>query len=259
MDLATLIGQLAAIGMLLWALWVSTGGNLFVYWDMPSAVLVIGGAIFVTMSSVMLGQFLSIFKVIKKTVFAKETPLVDLVKLIVDLGEMARRDGILSLENVAKDIQDPFLANGVRLVVDGTDAADIDSIMNAELEAADARHAKGKQVLDLFAKYAPAFGMIGTLVGLVAMLKNMDDPKKIGPGMAVALLTTLYGAILANMWFLPLADKLNLRNEYELMSQTIIIKGLLALHAGDNPRVIMAKLSVYLPPKEREELNAKFG
>lgn len=259
MDLATLIGQMAAAGMLIWSLWVSTGGDLFVYWDTPSAILVIGGAIFVTLSSVMLGQFLSVAGVVRNVVFAKERSLPDLIAEIVEISELARRNGILALDEVAKNLKDKFLANGIRLVVDGADAAVIEAVLNDELEALDMRHAKGKQVLDLLAKYAPAFGMIGTLVGLVAMLKNMDDPKKIGPGMAVALLTTLYGAIIANQFILPLADKLNLRNERELLANTLIIKGLLSLQAGDNPRVTLAKLASFLPLREREKLAARLG
>jgi chemotaxis protein MotA len=257
LDLATLIGQIAATVLLIWSLYMSAGGNLVAYWDQPSAMMVIGGAIFVTLSSLMLGQFLSFFKVLKNTVLNRQMSVSDVIVQMVSLSEIARRDGVLSLENRAKEISDPFLANGIRLVVDGVDAGVIESIMNSELEAIDTRHAKGKQILDLLAKYAPAFGMIGTLVGLVAMLKNMDDPKKIGPGMAVALLTTLYGAVMANVLFLPLADKLSLRNEQEMLVRTVMIKGLLSLQAGDNPRVTQAKLAAYLSRKERQELEKR--
>ncbi len=240
--------------MFTWALWMSCGGDLKVYWDQPSAILVVGGAIFVTLSSVMLGQFLSFFRVMKNTVLSKTQTVGSVIQEMVKLSEIARRDGVLALENQSKETPDPFLANGLRLVVDGVEAADIEAVMNSELEAMDARHATGKRILDLLAKYAPAFGMIGTLVGLVAMLKNMDDPKKIGPGMAVALLTTLYGAILANMLLLPLADKLSLRNEQEVLIRTVIIKGLLSIQAGDNPRVTQARLSAYLTPRERADM-----
>src|SRR5690606_29792633 len=154
------------------------------------------------------------------------------------------------------ELEDEFLANGLRMVVDGTNAEEIEKILTAELEAIDQRHSQGKGILDLFAKYAPAFGMIGTLMGLVAMLLNMDDPKKIGPGMAVAVLTTFYGAVIANMICLPLGDKLSYRHEEEMLLRTIMLKGILALQAGDNPRMIQSKLAVYLPVRHREALNA---
>lgn len=256
MDLATTIGMLAAFGLFTWALWSSAGGDVTVYLDKPSVIMVVGGAIFVTLSSVVMNQFLSFARVMKNAFLVKKTSLPELIAQIVSLSETARRDGILSLESAVKNLDDEFLANGIRLVVDGTDAEDIEKILTAELDAIDQRHAQGKQVLDLLGKYAPAFGMIGTLVGLVSMLKNMNDPKAIGPGMAVALLTTLYGAVLANMVFLPLADKLSIRNEHEMLLRQVMIKGLLSLQAGDNPRVTQAKLAVYLPIRERQKVSA---
>ena len=259
MDIASLIGFFAAAGMFMWALWSGSKGDLGTFWDTASAVLVIGGAVFVTLASNLLERFLSLAKVIKNAFFAKKYSIGSTIAQIVQLSETARRDGILSLESAVKDMDDQFLANGIRLVVDGTDAEDIEKILVAELEGIDQRHAQGKMVLDLLAKYAPAFGMIGTLVGLVCMLKNMDDPSAIGPGMAVALLTTLYGAVMANVLFLPMADKLAARNEQEILLRTVMIKGLLSLQAGDNPRVTQAKLAVYLPIVQRAKLAEETG
>jgi chemotaxis protein MotA len=259
LDLATTIGTLAALGMFIWALWSGSGGALNTFWDSPSAILVIGGAVFVTLAANLLDRFLALGRILKNAFLAKKVSITHAIKEIVALSETARRDGILSLESAVKDMDDEFLANGIRLVVDGTDADDIEKILTAELEAIDERHAQGKAVLELLGKYAPAFGMIGTLVGLVCMLKNMEDVSKIGPGMAVALLTTLYGAVLANVLFLPMADKLSTRNDQEILLRTVMIKGLLSLQAGDNPRVTQAKLAVYLPIPERQKLIAATG
>ena len=254
MDLATVIGLLAAGGMLLWALWSGSGGELVVFWDTGSAVLVLGGSLFVVMATQALDKFLSLFSIMKRSVLIKRQSPSHTIEQIVRLGELARREGVLSLENALGDVDDEFLANGIRLVVDGTAAAEIEQILEAELDSMDQRHAQGKGILDLFGKYAPSMGMIGTLIGLVAMLKNMSDPSQIGAGMAIALLTTMYGAILANMVFLPLADKLSYRHEEEMLLRTVMMKGILSLQTGDNPRVTQAKLAVFLPANLRDSI-----
>ncbi len=256
MDIATIIGTIAAIGMCVWSLWSGTGGNLSVYWDTPSFILVIGGTIFTVLNTQALDKFLAMFKIVRRGFFPGTQSIPKTIEQIVQLGEVARREGVLSLEKSLSGIQDKFLSSGVQLVIDGTAAPEIEQILTAEMEALDQRHSQGKNILEVTAKYAPAFGMIGTLMGLVAMLKNMDDPKKIGPGMAVAILTTFYGAIIANVLCLPLADKLSYRHEEEMLLKTVILKGILSLQAGDNPRVTQAKLSVYLPIKTREEILA---
>lgn len=174
--------------------------------------------------------------------------------MFVQLAEAARRDGMLALQGQLEKVKDLFSVNALQLIIDGSDPALVKESTDFEMAAIDARHAEGKQVLDLMAKYGPAYGMIGTLVGLVVMLQNMDDPKKIGPGMAVALLTTLYGAVVANMFCLPLADKLSNRHGQEMMSMTIIQAAVLGIQAGENPRVLQGKLAVFLTPKQRAEL-----
>jgi chemotaxis protein MotA len=259
MDLASLIGLLAAMGMVVWSLWVGTGGQLSVYWDTPSVILVFGGTLFTVLNTQALDKFLAFWKIVRRSFFHGRCSVAKTIEQIVRLGEMARREGVLSLENAMGEIDDQFLKNGVQLVVDGTAAPEIEQIMSAELEALDQRHSQGKNFLDLTAKYAPAYGMIGTLMGLVAMLKNMDDPKKIGPGMAVAILTTFYGAMIANVFCLPMADKLNYRHEEEMLARTVMLKGILALQAGDNPRVIQAKLAVYLATDVRQKIEGGGG
>jgi chemotaxis protein MotA len=252
MDLATTIGLLAAMGMVVWSLWSGTSGQVGVYWDTPSVILVVGGTVFTLLNTQALNKFANLFGVIRLGFFPKTPSISKIIGQIVRLGELARREGVLSLEKSLGDIKDEFLANGIRLVVDGTSAPEIEQILTAEMEAMDQRHSQGKGVLDLAAKYAPAYGMIGTLMGLVAMLKNMDDPKKIGPGMAVAILTTFYGAMIANVFCLPMSDKLSYRHEEEMLVKTVILKGILSLQAGDNPRVTQAKLSVYLSIDDRK-------
>ncbi len=179
-----------------------------------------------------------------------------LIQELVKLADVARREGILSLQNTISEMKDTFLQNGLQMVVDGTEGDTVKQVLEFELEAIEQRHQEGKGVLDLFGKYAPAFGMIGTLVGLVVMLKNMDDPSKIGPGMAIALLTTMYGAVLANVICLPLADKLNAKHDEEMLSLEIAKAGIMGLQAGDNPRVLEMKLAVFLSPKQRTKLAA---
>ncbi len=254
MDIASVVGLLASIGMVVWSLWAGTGGAVGVYWDTPSAILVLGGTLFTVLNTQSLDRFLGVFKVVKLHFFSKSQTVAQTIELIVKLGELARREGVLSLENHLNEVQDEYLANGIRLVIDGTAASEIEAILAGEMEALDQRHSQGKNILDLTAKYAPAFGMIGTLMGLVAMLSNMDDPKAIGPGMAVAILTTFYGAVIANVFCLPTSDKLSYRHEEEMLLKTVMLKGILSLQAGDNPRVTQAKLSVYLPPRTRDKI-----
>jgi len=255
MDLATWVGLFAAIGMLIWALWDGAGGSLQLFWNTPSAVLVLGGTLFVVLMSQALDKFLALFSVLKQSLFTRRQSIPNTINQIVKLGELARREGVLSLENALGDIDDEFLANGIRLVIDGTAANEIEQILDAELDAMDGRHGQGRAILETFGKYAPALGMIGTLIGLVAMLQNMNDPSQIGGGMAVALLTTMYGAILANVVFLPLADKLSYRHEEEMLLRTVMVRGILSLQAGDNPRVTQAKLSVFLPVANRGQIS----
>ena len=186
-----------------------------------------------------------------KALFTKPADAVELIEQLVELAEVARRDGILALEGMTEGMDEPFLVNGLRMAVDGSDPDVIESIMETELENLMERHEAGRGMLEAMGKYAPAFGMIGTLIGLVAMLANMDDPSKIGAGMAAALITTLYGALLANVVFLPMADKLAARSTEEVLNKTIIIQGVMAIQSGDNPRNIESKLLTFLPPSVR--------
>jgi chemotaxis protein MotA len=187
----------------------------------------------------------------KKVFMNRPDNIADVIEQIVSLAETARRDGLLALEARLEEIENPFIVLGVQMAVDGTQAEVIEDVMRTEIAAIAGRHKEGKNILDQFGKYAPAFGMIGTLLGLVMMLGNMSDPDALGPGMAVALLTTLYGAVVSNAIFLPMAEKLAHLSKKELQAKEIIVRGILAIQSGDNPRIIEQKLNTYLPPKLR--------
>ena len=249
MDVATLIGLILGVGLLSWA--VMSKSDLGTFVDGGSVAIVLGGAAAAALISFPLRNVMSVVGVIKNAFFAKAQNANALIKDLVSYAEVARRDGILSLENVANEIEDPFVVGGIRMAVDGTDPELIKQIMESELESVAARHEAGRALFENLGKYAPAFGMIGTLIGLVIMLKNMDDPSAIGPGMAIALLTTLYGSLLANLVALPLADKLGTRSRDELILKEIVIQGVMAIQSGDNPRVVEQKLKSFLPHRLR--------
>ncbi|MBI1369519.1 MAG: motility protein A [Planctomycetes bacterium] len=249
MDLGTIVGILMGFALIIWSIWA--GGSFSAFIDVPSIVIVIGGAICAVMIANPLERVFKIMGVFKKAMLHKSESTQKLITELVSYAEIARRDGILSLEAQCKEIEDPFIVRGIQMAVDGTDPELIAQIMETELENLMERHEAGKALLDTLGKYAPAFGMIGTLVGLVAMLANMSDPSKIGGGMAVALLTTLYGAILSNVVCLPMSDKLAKRSAEEVLMKTIIIKGVMSIQSGDNPRVVEQKLKTFLPPSLR--------
>jgi len=249
MDLATIIGMFLGIGLVGYAM--ISGGGVEAFVSPSSLMIVIGGAIASVMTSTSLANFLKSGKIFSKAILHKEQSTQKLIDDLVGYAEIARRDGILSLENATKDAEDPFIIKGIQMAVDGTDPDLIEQIMDNELEAIAERHQVGKSIFDAIGRYAPAYGMIGTLVGLVLMLRSMDDPSTLGPSMALALITTLYGSMFANMFALPIADKLGNRNEEELLLKSIIIKGVMSIQSGDNPRIVEQKLKTFLPPSLR--------
>jgi chemotaxis protein MotA len=251
MDIATLIGLVAGIVLIVWSIVSGAGDKVGAFLDTPSVAMVIGGTAAATFISFPLKSVLSVGKVVKNAFLHKAQSPQKLIEDFVSYAEIARRDGILSLESVTKDIKDDFVVKGIQMAIDGTDPELIEQILNSELDGIAERHSTGKSIFDCMGKYAPAFGMIGTLVGLVIMLQNMDDPSSIGKGMAVALLTTLYGAVVANLICLPLADKLARRSSEELLLKEIVIRGVMSIQSGDNPRVVEQKLKTYLPPSMR--------
>src|SRR5699024_7218316 len=190
------------------------------------------------------------WKVIREAFNKKDQRLPDLIDLFIHLSDRARREGILSLENELEDVEDPFIKKGVLLAVDGVEPDVINDIMNAEITAVEDRHYRGRVIIEKAGEYAPAWGMIGTLVGLVLMLGSLDDPSTLGPNMAVALLTTLYGTVLANLVFIPMASKLENKTEEEIFVKQIIIEGIIGVQSGQNPRILEEKLSAFLYGEE---------
>jgi len=249
MDLGILFGFLGTWVLIIWAL--LSGGQIGVYLNIQGVILVIGASVTIVFFAFPARSVKKIGAIAKKAFFHQSQSIEQLIQDLVSYAEIARRDGILSLENSTKEINDPFIVRGIQMAVDGTDPELIEQIMNNELENLVERHEQSKAMFDAIGKYAPAFGMIGTLVGLVGMLANLDNPDAIGPGLATALLTTFYGALLANALALPLADRLSRRSAEEVLYKTIIIKGVMAIQSGDNPRIVEQKLRTFLPPSAR--------
>ena len=256
MDIALLLGQIGGlvvvIGSILYA-----GSPLSAFWDTPSVALVFGGSIMAALSCYPMGVLFGVPKIVLRALFPKTPPVKETITQLVQFAEVARRDGILALESKMGDLKDPFIKSGLQMAIDGTDSAVMEAVLRTEQEAVANRHKTGKAIMDTLNKYAPAWGMIGTLVGLVIMLGNMSDPNAIGPGMAVALLTTLYGAMISNMACAPVGEKLAFYSKKELEVKEIVIRGILAIQAGDNPRVLEQKLVVFLPPSQRASADAK--
>lgn len=248
MDLATLVGIVGSIALIIIAMLMS--GELGMFVDGPSLVIVIGGSVFAVMAKFGLGQFLSAGKVAAKSFIVKNPDPSDLIGEVVTLADEARKGGLLSLEG--KEVSNEFLKRGIQLLVDGHDPDVVKALLAKDKNQTIERHARGATLFSAMADVAPAMGMIGTLIGLVAMLANMDDPKAIGPAMAVALLTTLYGAVIANCVAGPIADKLKLRAAEEALVKSLVIDALLAIQNGQNPRIIDSMLRNYLPESKRE-------
>lgn len=247
MDLATLIGLIAAFGIILAS--IMTGGELGMFINVPSLLVVCGGTVGAVMMKFTLKQFLGAFKVAMRAFIFKLDKPEDLIEQTVEMANEARKGGLLALEG--KETENDFLAKGIQMMVDGHEPEVVKQTLQSDLNAAVERHQVGKSIFKSIGDAAPAMGMIGTLIGLVQMLSNMSDPASIGPAMAVALLTTLYGAVIANVFAIPIADKLGLRANEERMVKSMIIDSLQGIQEGRNPRVIEEILKTYLPSSKR--------
>lgn len=228
---------------------IMLGGAANVFLNPPSILVVFAGTMMVVLAKFTLGQFLGAAKVAMKALMVKVSEPRDLVDKAVELAQMSRQGGLLALESA--EIPDEFMQKGIGYLVDGHDATTVKTLLIKDLSLTLDRHTQGQAVFKAIGDVAPAMGMIGTLIGLVQMLSNMDDPKSIGPAMAVALLTTLYGAVLANVVAFPIADKLALRSKEEKLSKSLVIDALMAIQDGQNPRVIEGMLENYLPVAKR--------
>jgi chemotaxis protein MotA len=246
--LGLIVGFFAMAGVLLFG---KANVSIAEFIDPPAILMVFGGATAVALVGYPLKQVINLAAILKKPFFTKPTNPAELIDELVELAEIARRDGLLALEVRTKDLRDPFIATGIQLSVDGTRSEILQEIMRSEIAALETRHREAKKILDLIGRCGPAFGMIATLLGLILMLGNLDNPSTVGPSMAVALIGTLYGAVLANLICIPLGEKLAYLSSEEVLLKQIAMKGILAIQAGDNPRIVRQKLDVFIPLRQR--------
>ena len=250
MDISTLLGLLLGFGLVLGSIVLGNGLGFFI--DPTSMMIVFGGTIGATLVAFPLPDVIGLMGAINKAFFFSGESLSELVPRMVEFARVARRDGVLALENVAGETSDPFMHQGIQLVVDGTEPELTRQILETEMEKVEQRHRVGSTILETMGNFSPAMGMIGTLIGLIFMLQSLDDPSTIGPKMSIALVTTFYGALLANLLFLPLAEKLKKRSSEELLYKEMTMAGILSIQSGDVPRIVEQKLNTFLPPGQRQ-------
>lgn len=229
-------------------------GSIVTFYNLPSIVIVLGGTLAGTLVAYPLTKVKESFIIAKKVFTTKKLDAGETITKIIEIANIARREGLLALEEAAENIEDAFLQKGVMLIVDGTDPELVRNILETELAFLEERHDEGKSIFDTLGSLAPAFGMIGTLIGLINMLRKLEDPSTVGPSMSVALITTFYGALLANLIFIPISAKLKIRSREEILIKELMVEGLLSIQAGENPRIIEVKLKSFLPPKLRKNL-----
>ena len=260
MDIASILGIVMCAVVVVFGIVDGSGfGGLEYFWDLPSILITLGGAFCCVLAEKSLPDYINGLKSIKLIFKTPQYNLPEIIRKIIELSNVARKEGLLALEEASAELDDAFLRKGVLLIVDGTDPELVRGILETEMASIDDRHKKNITFwLDL-AGMGPAWGMIGTLIGLIIMLQNMSDPSSIGPAMAVALITTLYGSMLANWIATPVAQKLNVNNNAEMAIKEVMIEGLLSIQAGENPRVIEEKLKSFLSPAEKEAMDTAGG
>ena len=254
-DFLTIAGVVFGMGLVLWG--IMMGGSLSVFINWPGILITMGGSFGAMMINFEMEQVRQVMKITAQVIFEKKQNISSLGQIFVNLAQKARREGLLALEDELAEIEDPFLRNGLQMVIDGFEPDSIRDIMETEIYTLVQRHQMGQNLYRTWGSLTPSFGMIGTLIGLVQMLSSLDNPDAIGPGMAVALLTTFYGVLMANLIFNPIAGKLAIRSEVEVSRKEAIIDAVLSLQAGINPRILQEKLKAYLSPQERETLSGK--
>ncbi|MGN1152285.1 MAG: motility protein A [Lachnospiraceae bacterium] len=260
MDIASILGLVICFILMIFGIVYGKEFSVIIrFLDAPSALITFGGSFMCILASNTLQSFVAGLKSIALIFKTSTMNVPEIIQKIIDLSNVARKEGLLSLEEAAGDIDDEFLKKGILLIVDGTDPELVRAIMETELVSVEDRHKEKIGFWENLGAMGPAWGMIGTLIGLVNMLQDMNDPSSIGPSMAVALITTLYGSILANWICAPVATKLKSKNAEEMMMKEIEIEGLLSIQAGENPRVIEEKLKSFLAPKDRQTPNEEGG
>jgi len=254
LDIATVLGVISAFGLVIIAIFMGGGIQLFI--NIPSLMIVVGGTLGATMINYPLKDVFGVLNVVKKALFTRNIPVDELIKRFIKFANKSRKEGILSLEGEIKNLTDEFLKKGIQLSIDGLEPQEISNVLETEVDFIRTRHQMGAEIFTTMGAFAPALGMIGTLIGLVQMLQTMEDPSSIGPAMAVALLTTFYGSIMANIVCLPIAGKLRTRSKEEVLAKEMSIQGIISISNGDNPRILEQKLLAFIPPNQRESLSS---
>ena len=254
MDIATLIGILVSFGLVMVSILVGGDGSWFV--NAPSLMIVCSGTMGATLLAYPLGDVLGVFRVVKNVFMHKSQVVSKLIPLITEFAKKARQEGILSFESELDNIEDPFLVQGIQMAIDGMESSAIEDVMTTEIIYLEERHRLGSEIFSTMGRFAPAVGMLGTIIGLVQMLMQMEDPSQIGAPMAVALLTTFYGTLLANLVFLPIAGKLKTRSKQELLVKQMVLQGVISIQSGDNHRIVEQKLKAFIAPRARIGANA---
>jgi chemotaxis protein MotA len=252
-DLASVVGLSLSVIVVLAG--IIMGGNPGSFVDIPSVFIVIGGTFGATIVANPIERTKLVGKIFKAAFVSEQIDMIGLIQTLVSFAEKARREGLLALEEDAGQLDDEFMRKSIQLVVDGTDPELVKSILDTDIGLLAERHNDNKGFFDSIAELGPAFGMLGTLIGLIQMLQNLSDPSALGPGMAVALVTTFYGSILANMFAIPLGKKLAQNSAREVLSRELMVEGILSIQAGENPRIVEEKLKVFLPPTMRKRLD----
>lgn len=250
MDLATIIGVVVAFGAMFFSIAVD-GGDPMALINIPSVIMVVGGTLGATMMAYPLKTFMQLPTLVMQALKVEKADPKEKIDLFVTLADRARREGLLSLEEEVSKIDDDFVKKGIMLIVDGMDPALVRQVLEIDNDMAAQRHSVGSAMMGTLAGLSPAMGMVGTVVGLVGVLRNLSDPSSLGPSIAVAFLTTLYGSLLANLLFSPLGNKLKQKDKQEMLAREVIVEGVLAVQAGENPRIIREKLESFLLPKLR--------
>jgi len=259
-DILTIVGMIGGLVLLTAAIIVAgTVAGAKAFFSISSIITVVGGLIASLLINFNLNEIKKTIYSVKRAFIQEEQDMALLVDEFVELSTLARREGLLSLDNQLEEIKDPFIQKGILLTVDGLEAEVIKEILNAEIQAIEEEQKIGKNVIAKAGELAPAWGMIGTLIGLILMLQNLEDPKTLGPSMALALITTFYGAVLANLFFIPLSGKIGNRTEYEVYIKQIMIEGILGVQSGQNPKLLRDKLEVFVEKETKKEAKEETG
>lgn len=253
-DYSTLIGVFSGVLLIMFAIY--NGGTIRTFLNFNSFLITFGGTVAATVANYPLSKLAGLVRVLIVAFTEKPLEPNNVIRTIISLAETARREGLLALEDAAYQLDDEFMQKGILLIVDGADPELVRNIMETELAFLEERHGEGQGIFETMGTFSPAFGLLGTVIGLINMLTQLDNPNAIGAGMAVALVTTFYGSFLANVIFLPLAGKLKVRSREEILIKEVMIEGMLSIQAGENPRIIEEKLKVFLAPAIRSDVSS---